>query len=128
MVRNRFLRFLGVSLLSIGLNSCGGGASDPLVQPPAQNGTVAVIGTDAPMGNVLAFRVMVTGLTVSNGTSTVSILTAPVEVEFSRLNGLRSLIDLRSVPAGSYTSFSATLASPVISVLDASVTPPAVRS
>lgn len=130
MRRNRFLRFLGVFILSIGLNSCGGGSGSTLVQPPAQGaqfGTVAVIGTDAPMGSVLAFRVMVTGLTVSNGT-TVSILTAPVEVEFSRLNGLRSLIDLRSVPAGSYTSFSATLASPVISVLDASVTPPAVQT
>jgi hypothetical protein len=128
MRRNGFLRFLGVFLLSIGLNSCGGGGTSPIVQPPAQNGTVAVIGTDAPMGNVLAFRVMVTGLTISNGSSTVSILTAPVEVEFSRLNGLRSLIDLRSVPAGSYTSFTATLASPMISVLDASVTPPAVQT
>jgi hypothetical protein len=110
------------------MNSCGGGGSSPIVQPPAQNGTVAVIGTDAPMGNVLAFRVTVTGLTISNGTSTVSILTAPVEVEFSRLNGLRTLIDLRSVPAGSYTSFTAMLASPMISLLDASVTPPVVQS
>ncbi len=125
----RFLRLLVVVLVSIAMNSCGGGGQTPA--PPfvqAATGTVAVLGTDAPLPNVLAFRVTVTGLTVSDGTNTVSLLTEPQEIEFARLNGLRGLVDLRSVPVGTYTSFTATLASPMISVLNTAVTPPAVQT
>lgn len=129
MQSSRFLRILVVILISVALNSCGGGSQTP-APPPIQGasmGNVAVVGTDAPLPNILAFRVTVTGLTVSDGTNTVSILTAPEEIEFSRLNGLRNLLDLRSIPVGTYTSFTATLASPMISVLDTSVNPPAVQ-
>lgn len=125
----RLLRLLVVVLVSVALNSCGGGGSQttpPVTQ--ASTGSVAVLGTDAPLPNVLAFRVTVTGLTVSDGTNTVSLLSAPQEIEFARLNGLRGLVDLTSVPVGSYTSFTATLASPMISVLNTAVTPPAVQT
>jgi len=129
MKRSRFLGLTGTLLLILALNSCGGGdtVTTPLVQG-AKSGTVFVLGTDAPLPNILAFRVTLTGLTISDGTNSVSLLAAPQEMEFSRLNGLRNLINLQSVPVGSYTSFSATLASPVISVLDTSVTPPTVQT
>lgn len=125
-VRLMYLAVLVVFLLA--LNSCGGQTSNPPPPPQAQTGTVAVMGTDAPMPNVLAFKVTLAGLTVTDGASTVSILAGPQEIEFSRLNGLRSLVGLQSVPVGTYTGFTATLASPVISVLNTSTTPPSVQT
>lgn len=127
MKSSRILGVLLIFLVGVVLNSCGGGQTT--APPPGQpsTGTVAVLGTDAPMPNVLAFRVTLTGLTVSDGTNTVPLIPGPQEVEFSRLNGLRTLLSLQSVPVGTYTSFTATLASPVISILDTSVTPPVVQ-
>lgn len=118
--------FLLVAALA--LNNCGGG--NTVEQPLGQTatGTVAVMGTDAPLPNILAFRVTLTGLTLSDGTNTVSVITGPQEIEFSRLNGLRNLLDLRSIPVGTYTSLTASFSSPVISVLDTSVSPPVVST
>ncbi len=122
------LRGLLACGLILSLAGCGGGSltnvSNP-VRPPAQ-GSVFVIGTDAPLGSVLAFRITFTGLSASDGVNSVSLLTQPQEVEFARLNGLRTLLALNSVNAGTYTSITATLASPVISFLDTSTTPPSV--
>ena len=65
-------------LAALALAGCGGGSS---VAPPpggsgnvASQGTVAVIGTDAPLGSVLAFKITFTGLTASDGPNTVSLL------------------------------------------------------
>jgi hypothetical protein len=112
------------------LTGCGGGSA---VAPPpgggnaAAPGNVAVIGTDAPLGSVLAFKITFTGLTASDGATTVALISQPQEVEFARLNGLRTLLALQSVAAGTYTSITATLASPVISVLNTTTTPPSVQ-
>jgi hypothetical protein len=114
-------------LLAAALAACGGGAGTLNVQTQGVRvGTAFVVGTDAPLGSVLAFRITLTGLSVSDGTNTASLLSQPSDFEFARLNGLRALIDMRSVPAGTYNSLTATLASPVISFLDTSTTPPSV--
>lgn len=117
-----------VFFVVLGLNSCGGGLMTAPPAPQANTGTVAVLGTDAPLPNIVAFRVTLTGLTVSDGTNTVSLVPGPQQIEFSRLNGLRSLLNLQGVPAGTYTSLTAALAAPVISVINTSVTPPAVET
>jgi hypothetical protein len=124
---SRFLRGLLAVSLAVVLASCGGGIEiQTSLLPTNQFGTVFLSGTDAPLSSVLAFRVTLTGLTVSNGTTSASLLTQPQDVEFARLNGLRTLLDMRSVPAGTYTSITATLASPVISFLDTSTSPPSI--
>jgi len=113
------------------LAACGGGSLTNVTNPAppaAPQGSVFVVGTDAPLGSVLAFRITFTGLNASDGTNSVSLITQPQEVEFARLNGLRTLLDLRSVPAGTYTSITAMLATPVISFLDTTTTPPSVQT
>ena len=110
-------------LVVIGLTSCSGSSTAISAGP---QGTVFIMGTDAPitLPSVVDFNVMVTGVTLSDGTTTANLLTAPQTVDFSRLVGLRSLLDLNSVPAGTYTKATVTLSSPVISFLDTSVSPP----
>ena len=123
---NKLTRGFLVLLLVGALFSCGGGVSTP---PPAQaskTGTSFLIGQDAPLGSVLAFKITLSGLTAGDGVNTVSLVTQPQDVEFAKLNGLRTLLDIQSVPAGTYTSVTATISSPVISFLNNSTTPPSV--
>ncbi|HEX9759741.1 MAG TPA: DUF5666 domain-containing protein [Candidatus Acidoferrales bacterium] len=125
---NRYRSTLAL-LAVVVLAGCGGGSQveTPLVQG-AGAGNVFVIGTDAPLASVVAFRVTFTGLTISDGVNTVSLLSQPQEIEFARLNGLRNLLNLQSAPVGAYSSVTATLATPVIHFLDTSVAPPAVST
>ena len=129
MHRSKIFRATLILLLGLALNSCGGG-SDVTTPPPqgVKTGSIFVIGTDAPMPSVVAFRVTFTGLSVSDGTNSQSLLAQPQELEFSRLNGLRTLLNLQSVPVGTYRSFTATLANPVIYFLDTSTNPPSVQT
>lgn len=127
MQSTRLRRGLLVLLLAAGLSGCSNSFT-PAPQQGAKSGTVAVIGTDAPLGSVLAFQVNLTGLTATDGTNTTTLFGGSQLIEFSRLNGLRTLLGLQSVPVGTYTSITATLASPVISVLDTTVSPPKVNT
>jgi hypothetical protein len=124
-------RHLATFFLSVGLVfllGCGGGSTPQQNQTPGA-GSVFVVGTDAPVASVLAFKITLTGLTVSDGTTTYSLLSQPQEVEFARLNGLRTLLALQSsVPAANYSSATLTLATPVISVLDTTTPPPSVQT
>lgn len=121
------LRCALVVVVSVAMMNCGGGAIVTQPNPVRGSGSVFVVGTDAPLAAVLAFRVTFTSLSLSDGSSSAQLLAAPQEIEFARLNGLRTLLALQSVPAGTYTSATITLASPVISALDASVSPPVVQ-
>ena len=103
---------------------CGGGSNQMQPQPQAQQGTIYVSGTDAPLASVLSFQVDVTGLTVSDGVNPpISILDGTQTVDFAKLNGLRTLLAFNSVPAGTYTTVQVTLANPAISYLNV-VSPP----
>jgi hypothetical protein len=100
------------------VSGCGGGGS--MTTPvQAQNGSVFVTGTDAPLPSVVSFHVDITGITVSDGTnSPVSVLSNTQTVDFARLNGLHTLLDLNTIPAGTYTSVTVTLANPQIGFLN----------
>ena len=103
---SRLFRYSLALVLAVTLAGCGGSTS--VVTNPSQanrTGTVAVFGTDAPMGSVLAFQVNATGLTASDGTNTANLFSGSQTIEFSRLNGLRTLLDLQTVPAGTYTIY-----------------------
>jgi hypothetical protein len=77
---------------------------------------------------VLSFQVDITGMTVSDGTNPpVSILSGTQTVDFARLNGLHTLLDLNTIPAGTYNSMNVTLANPQIAYLNVTspqTTPP----
>jgi hypothetical protein len=100
------------------VSGCGGSGS--MTTPvQAQNGSVFVTGTDAPLPSVVSFQVDITGITVSDGTNPpVSVLSNTQTVDFARLNGLHTLLDLNTIPAGTYTSVTVTLANPQIGFLN----------
>jgi hypothetical protein len=126
MALRKVIRGILVGMITAALASCGGGGVTTPVVPGTKFGTSFVVGTDAPLGSVLSFKVTFTGLTVSDGTNSAPLLSQATDIEFARLNGLRTLIDLRQIPAGTYTSVTATLSAPVISYLDTSTSPPSV--
>jgi hypothetical protein len=98
---------------------CGGGSTSTPPVPQQQTGTMFVTGTDAPLPSVVSFQVDITGLTVSDGVNPpVSILNGTQTVDFARLNGLRTLLDINTIPAGTYTQVTATLANPQIGYLN----------
>src|SRR5712692_12064314 len=97
---------------------CGGGSSNSTTTMQPQSGSVFVTGTDAPLPSVLSFQVDITGMTVSDGTNPpVSVLNGTQTVDFARLNGLHTLLDLNTIPMGTYTTVNVTLANPQIGYL-----------
>jgi hypothetical protein len=111
------------------LSGCGGGMTSSTTTTTAQaTGNIFVIGTDAPLPSVVSFQVMVTGVALTNSSMSVSVLTAPQTVDFSRLDGLNALLDLTAVQAGTYTGAQFTLSSPVIGFIDTSGAKPVVNT
>ena len=114
-------------LAALGLASCSGSSS---VGNPGSSGDASVftIGTDAPLPSVISCQIMVSGVTLNNGTTNVPVLTTPQVVDFAQLSGLHQLLDLNSVPTGTYSSATVTLASPVIGFIDTTQNPPAIST
>ena len=123
----KWLSGIAVLALVAAASGCGGGASNTMSTQP-QSGSVFVTGTDAPLPSVVSFQVDITGLTVSDGVNPpVSVLSGTQTVDFARLNGLHTLLDLNSIPAGTYSSVNVTLANPEIMYLNVTnpqTTPP----
>jgi hypothetical protein len=116
---------MGVSVVcfaAVLLSSCGGGSSNSSSPAPSNQASVFTIGTDAPLPSVVSCQIMVTGITIFNGTTNVSVLSQPQVIDFAQFNGLHQLVDLSSVPTGTYTSATVTIASPVIGYIN--VNPP----
>jgi hypothetical protein len=116
------MKWLGAIVLLaivVAASGCGGGSTSTTPSSQQQSGSVFVSGTDAPLPSVLSFQVDITGLTVSDGSNPpVSVLNGTQTVDFARLNGLHTLLDLNSIPAGTYSSVNVTLANPEISYLN----------
>ncbi|HXX45832.1 MAG TPA: DUF4382 domain-containing protein [Candidatus Acidoferrales bacterium] len=114
-------------LAALGLASCSGSTS---VGNPGgvSEASVFTIGTDAQLPSVISCQIMVSGVTLFNGTTNVPVLTTPQVVDFAQLSGLHQLLDLNAVPTGTYSSATVTLASPVISYIDTSQNPPVINT
>ena len=123
----KWLSGIAVLALVAAASGCGGGASSTTPTQP-ESGSVFVNGTDAPLPSVVSFQVDITGMTVSDGVNPpVSVLSGTQTVDFARLNGLHTLLDLNSIPAGTYTTVNVTLANPEIMYLNVTnpqTTPP----
>jgi uncharacterized protein DUF4382 len=109
------------------LSSCGGGAGTgtPTSQDQA---SIYTVGTDAPLPSVISCEVNVSGITLNNGTTNVSVLSQPQIVDFAQLSGLHQLLDLTAVPTGTYTSATITIASPVIGYINTTNNPPTIST
>lgn len=126
-------KWLGVffSILAVlALSSCGGGSgSGSGGNSNQQTGGIFTIGTDnPPLPSVLSVQVQITSITLSDGTTTVNLLNGPQPVDFAKLSGLRSLLDLEDVPAGTYNSATIMVGGVTIGFLDTSVSPPALNT
>jgi hypothetical protein len=119
--------FVGL-LVVLGLSGCGGGTSSTPSTSSDQTASVFTVGTDASLPSVVSCQVMVTGVTLDNGSANVPVLTAPQVVDFANLSGLHQLLDLNAVPTGTYSSATVTISSPVIGFIDTSVNPPVVNT
>src|SRR5271154_5213161 len=125
----RILKATGVfALLSavIALSSCGGGGSSS--STTSGEASVFTVGTDASLPSVVSCQILVSGITLNNGTTNVPVLTTPQVVDFAQLSGLHQLLDLNAVPPGTYTSATVTIASPVIGFIDTTQNPPAINT
>src|SRR5277367_4395374 len=114
-------------LAALTLSSCGGGSSMGTTSTQSQ-ASIYTVGTDAPLPSVVSCEVTVSGITLFNGTTNVSVLSQPQIVDFAQLSGLHQLLDLTAVPIGTYTSATITIASPVIGFIDTSVSPPVINT
>jgi hypothetical protein len=87
---------------------------------------VFLTGTDAPLPSVVSFQVTINSVTLSNGGNNgVDILQSAQTIDFARYNGLQTLLDFNSVPAGTYNTVTVSLSNPVISYVNlSSATPP----
>ncbi|HKT48503.1 MAG TPA: DUF4382 domain-containing protein [Candidatus Acidoferrales bacterium] len=101
------------------ISGCGGGMMNTPPVSQAQSGTVFVSGSDAPLPSVISFQVDITGISVTDaGGNSQSVLNGTQTVDFARLNGLRTLLDINTIPAGTYNSVTVTLANPQIQYLN----------
>ncbi len=120
-----FLAVLPLLLIS----ACsGGGSMNSTTPPPQQSGSIFTVATDAPLPSVVSCQVNVTGVTVNNGSTDVSVLSQAELVDFAQLSGLHQLVDLTSVPTGTYVSATVTIANPVIGFIDTTQNPPAINT
>src|ERR1700689_181677 len=101
----RVFSMVAVAAFVAGCSSGSGSAPGSSTPPPAQSGSVYVLGTDAPLPSVVSFAVNLQSITLSNGSATpVSLLNGAQTVDFARFNGLSTLLDFNSIPAGTYTT------------------------
>ena len=115
----RVFLMIGVTACVAGCSSGSGSAPGSSSSTPAQSGSVYVLGTDAPLPSVVSFAVNVQSITLSNGSATpVSILNGAQTVDFARFNGLSTLLDFNSIPAGTYTTATITLGSATLGYLN----------
>ncbi|MFZ0882886.1 MAG: DUF4382 domain-containing protein [Candidatus Acidiferrales bacterium] len=109
------------------LSSCGGGAGSSGTMSQDQ-ASIYTVGTDAPLPSVISCAVTVSGITLNNGGTNVSVLSQPQIVDFAQLSGLHQLLDLTAVPTGTYTSATITIAAPVIGYINTANNPPIIST
>jgi Domain of unknown function (DUF4382)/Domain of unknown function (DUF5666) len=111
----------------VSLVGCSNGMKPTGPSPEDKPASVFTVATDAPLPSVVSCDVTITGVTLYNGSSNISVMTdTPQLIDFAELSGLHQLMDLNSVPMGTYYSATVTLSSPVIGYLDTTVSPPTV--
>jgi hypothetical protein len=125
-------RIFGISLLamlSILGAGCGGASTSSSSQTgSSQPGSVFVTGEDAPLASVVGFNVTINSITLKGNGTSAQVLSTATTVDFARLLGLRSPLAFNSVPAGTYTSATFSLANPSISYVDMSTNPPSLST
>ena len=132
-MKRSFLHLGLLALIALTLVGCGGGAGMSSNSNSGGNqSAVFVTGEDAPVSSVVAFNITISSIALNNGSTSVMALSTPTSVDFGRLVGLRSLLGFNTIPAGTYTSATVTLAasnpSPSINYVNLTTTPPSIST
>lgn len=107
---------LSLAVASLFVAGCGSSLTNTVTG--GVSGPAFVVGTDAPLASVTSFAVQVKSITASDASGkSVSLLSGSPTVDFARFNGLQTLLDMNSVPIGSYTSISVALGPATIGYL-----------
>ena len=127
-MRKHLIGLTLVIVAALAVLSCGGSSTSQIGQAPTGTGQVALMGTDAPVCGVASFDVTITSatLTPQGGGTSVSVIDSsnPVTVDFASLMGFNTLLNMSSVPAGTYSQITFTfMPNPTLTVFDG--TPPA---
>jgi Domain of unknown function (DUF4382)/Domain of unknown function (DUF5666) len=127
-MRKQLIGFIIVIVAALAVLSCGGSTTSQTGTTPAGSGQLVLMGTDAPVCGVASFNVTITSatLTPQGGGTPVSVMDSsnPVTVEFASLMGFNTLLNMSSVPAGTYSQVTFTfMPNPSLTVFDG--TPPA---
>jgi hypothetical protein len=111
-MRKHLIGFTVVVVAALAVLSCGGSTTSQTGTTPAGSGQLALMGTDAPVCGVASFDVTITSatLTPQGGGMPVSVIDSsnPITVDFASLMGFNTLLDMSSVPAGTYSQVSFT--------------------
>lgn len=108
---------------------CGGGNStSSFTASNGPSGSLVVFGGDAPICDVLSFQVTITGVTLTPQGGGTPVLVLPsgqsVTLDFAGLIEFSSLLNLTSVPVGTYSQINLTLTNPQLVVLNVQSSPP----
>ena len=112
---------LALAIVLSGCGTTGGNPPPPPPPPPPNAANLTVFATDAAADNVLAFKVDVTSISVTDsaGKST-TLTTTPQTLEFRHLQMAPTLaLQAANLPSGNYNSISVTLANPKLAVFNA---------
>ena len=124
MFQKMYGRLLLPSLLALTVASflasgCSGGSS--LTASNTPTGAAFVVGTDAPMASVTSFAVQIQSIAaIDANNNKVQLLSGSPTIDFARYNGLQTLLDMNSVPVGTYNSVTITLGAATLGYLDTS--------
>jgi len=109
-------------VLTLGFAGCGttgsNGSTTPPPPPTANNASLSIFATDAAADNVLAFKMDVTSISVTDaaGTST-TLTTTPQTLELRHLQLAPTLtLQAANLPSGQYNAINLTVANPELAV------------
>lgn len=113
-----------IVLLLSWLTGCGGSnasnnQSNNQAPPPTQYQSVQVNVGDSPSDRVIAFSTNISSMVLNNSNgSTTPVASASVPLEMMRLAGTMQPLNVLSIPQGTYTGASVTLASMSVTFMD----------
>jgi len=109
---------ISLTLLAVSCGGASNGTPGPGPGPTPKTATQVKVG-DAPADRVVTFEVTVGPISVTPTTgSAVTVLSGTQHVELSHLSGTNEPLALLSVPQGSYSSASITVANPEVTFIN----------
>ena len=112
---------LGLTMVLTGCGSTGSNPNPPPPPPPAGASNLTVFATDAAADNVLAFKIDVTAISITDSTGkSTTLTTTPQSLELRHLQMAPTLaLQAPNLSAVQYNSITLTLANPKLAVFSA---------